>query len=174
RHTNGTFYGTTITGGTFGDGVIYSISEAGEYNVEINFFGFFDGGSPEAGLTEGADGMLYGTNSSGGNFNAGTLFQFNPQTEVVTIMHHFDSFSEGEIPKARLLLHSDSKLYGTTSSGLNGGGAIYRYSTESGMEVLHAFSIESDGMDCSGGLTEDEFGKLYGFCTYGGESNYGT
>ncbi len=174
KHSDGTLYGTTITGGAYSDGVLYSLTETGEYAVVTDFFGFFDGGSPEAGLTEGADGLLYGTNTSGGNFNAGTLFQFDPEINLITVMHHFDSFSEGETPKAKLLLHSDGLLYGTTSAGFNGGGSIYRYSTETGMEVLHGFTTDTDGMDCSGGLVEDEFGKVYGFCTYGGATNQGT
>ncbi len=174
KHSNGKLYGTTITGGLYSDGVLYSLSESGDYAVEMDFFGFFDGGSPEASLTEGVDGMLYGINTSGGNFNAGTLFQFDPEINVVTVMHHFDTYSEGEIPKGKLLLHSDNKFYGTTSAGLYGGGSIYRYSAETGMEVLHGFVIDTDGMDCSGGLVEDEFGKIYGFCTYGGANNKGT
>ena len=174
KHSNGKLYGTTVTGGMYGNGVLYSLSEAGDYTVEINFFGFFDGGSPEASLTEGITGMLYGTNSSGGNFNAGTLFQFNPATNAFMVMHHFNSSIEGQIPKSKLLLHSDGKFYATTSSGLAGGGAIYRYSPESGIEVLHEFSTGTDGMDCSGGLVEDEFGVVYGFCTFGGALNLGT
>lgn len=174
KHSNGKLYGTTITGGLYSDGTLYSLSETGDYTVESDFFGFFDGGSPEASLTEGADGMLYGTNTTGGNFNAGTLFQYDPVVNLITVMHHFDSSSEGETPKAKLLLHSDGKFYGTTSAGLNGGGSIYRYSTELGMEVLHVFNTGTDGMDCSGALVEDEFEKVYGFCSYGGAENKGT
>jgi len=173
-HSNGKIYGTTISGGDFGDGVLYSIDSEGNYEVLFSFFGFFDGASCESQLVETEDGMLYGLCSEGGSLNSGSLFQFNPETNTLSILHNFNSASDGSFPKGKLLLHSDGKLYGTTQQGINGGGSIFRYSEEDGFELLHAFQPSIEGSFASGGLTEGDSENLYGVCRQGGSNSFGT
>jgi len=174
RHSNGNLYGTTLTGGTFGDGVLYSIDTEGNYEVLVNFFSFFDGASCESQLVEAENGLLYGLCAEGGAFNDGSLFQFDPETNTLTVVHSFNSATNGAAPKDKLLLYSDGKLYGTTSAGLNGGGSIFRYSTDIGFELLHGFQPGTDGSTSSGELVEDESGSVYGVCSQGGSSGFGT
>ena len=174
KHSDGLIYGTTITGGDFGDGIVFSLSDEGDFNVLTSFFGFFDGGSPEGSLTIGSDDKLYGTNTQGGSFGVGSLFQIDPTANMVSALHFFDDGLEGGTPKGKLLLHSDGDLYGTTTTGVNGGGSIFRYNPFTGMELLHGFMPDNDGFECSGGLAEDELGSVYGFCNFGGLLNAGT
>ncbi len=80
-----------------------------------------DGGQPSSTLVAGAGGFLYGTTSGGGQFGVGTVYRTNAKG-VVTVLHSFDSAdrsdtAEGSAPVGRLLLASDGRLYGTTSSG---------------------------------------------------------
>jgi len=173
-HSNGNLYGTTLTGGTFGDGVLYSIDPEGNYEVLFNFFGFFDGASCESQLVETEDGLLYGICAGGGSFNNGSLFQFATETNTLTVVYSFNSATNGAAPKGKLLLHSDGKLYGTTSAGLNGGGSIFRYSTSEGFELLHGFQTASEGSSSNGELVEDEVGNVYGVCSQGGSNGFGT
>jgi uncharacterized repeat protein (TIGR03803 family) len=173
-HSNGNLYGTTLTGGTFGDGVLYSIDPEGNYEVLFNFFGFFDGASCESQLVETEDGKLYGLCAEGGSFNAGSLFQFDTETNTLTVVHNFNTISDGSVPKGKLLLHSDGKLYGTTREGVNGGGSIFRYSEADGFELLHAFNPGTEGFFANGGLVEDENGGVYGVCSQGGANSFGT
>ncbi len=174
KHSNGLIYGTTITGGEFTDGIVFSVSEAGDFNVLTSFFGFFEGGSPEGSLTIGADSNIYGTTTQGGSSGVGSLFQINPEESSVTALHFFSDGMEGGTPKGKLLLHSDGNLYGTTTTGVNGGGSIFRYNLTTGIELLHGFMPGSDGFECIGGLAEDEVGTVYGFCSSGGLLNSGT
>ena len=76
---NGTFYGVTAAGGQFNLGTIYQITPTGSEIVLHSFSGgTTDGSTPQAGLTLDADGMLYGTTSSGGMNGNGTVFAFTP------------------------------------------------------------------------------------------------
>lgn len=171
---DGTIYGTTIVGGMYSYGTFYSLSPEGDYSVLYDFFSPFDGGSPEASLTIGADGKIYGLTTEGGSYNAGSLFNYDPATNTLTVDYNFNPDTDGQGARGILLLHSDGSLYGTTTSDLNGGGAIFRYNPGTGMEVLHAFNPSSDGKYSAGGLSEDEQGHVIGFCSQGGNNNKGT
>jgi uncharacterized repeat protein (TIGR03803 family) len=71
----GTLYGTTATGGTFGNGTIFSIDPATTtFTTLYNFTGGDDGAAPGATLVH-IDGALYGTTNFGGVGNAGTIFR---------------------------------------------------------------------------------------------------
>jgi uncharacterized repeat protein (TIGR03803 family) len=173
-HSDGNLYGTTINGGNNGDGIIYRITQEGSFEKLHDLFGFFDGESPEAGLVEGTDGLLYGVTTEGGNFNGGTLFQYNPETFSFTVLHQFASSTHGSAPIGDLLLHSDGSFYGTTTENGPDEGTLFRYDQSTGFEVLHSFDPESDGFSTEGSLAEDEVGTVYGFCTQGGALNGGT
>jgi uncharacterized repeat protein (TIGR03803 family) len=73
--TDGNFYGTTATGGTNGEGTIFKISINGVLTTLYSFTGGEDGGRPNAGLVEGSDGGFYGTTSTGGRGQVGTVFR---------------------------------------------------------------------------------------------------
>ncbi len=171
---DGTIYGTTIAGGTYNYGTFYTLSPEGDYSILYDFFSPFDGGSPEASLTFGADGKIYGTTTEGGSYNAGSLFDYDPTTGTLTVDYNFNPDTDGEAVRAGLLLHSDGSLYGTTTTGLNGGGALFRYNSSTGMEVLHAFNPVVDGKYSAGGVSEDQQGHVIGFCNQGGNNNQGT
>ena len=77
---NGILYGTTKIGGKYDLGTVFSISMTGVEQV-LHSFGSSganpDGTSPIAGLTN-VNGTLYGTTSSGGKDNQGTVFSITP------------------------------------------------------------------------------------------------
>jgi uncharacterized repeat protein (TIGR03803 family) len=173
-HSDGNLYGTTINGGNNGDGIIYRITQEGSFEKLHDLFGFFDGESPEAGLIEGTDGLLYGLTSEGGNFNGGTLFQYNPEASSYIVIHQFETSTDGSSPIVTLLLHSDGSFYGTTTENGSGEGTLFRYNLSTGFEVLHSFDPFADGFLPAGSLAEDEVGIVYGFCSQGGGLNGGT
>ncbi|HEV3092541.1 MAG TPA: choice-of-anchor tandem repeat GloVer-containing protein [Candidatus Cybelea sp.] len=72
---NGTFYGTTNNGGVYSEGTIYSItpSASGSYAVIWAFGGSPGGAHPKSDLIV-VNGTLYGTTTSGGANNLGTVF----------------------------------------------------------------------------------------------------
>ncbi|MGA7246860.1 MAG: choice-of-anchor tandem repeat GloVer-containing protein, partial [Candidatus Cybelea sp.] len=68
----GTLYGTTVQGGAYGGGTVFSITTAGKEKV-LHSFGNGDGTAPYAGLIN-VNGTLYGTTQDGGAYNSGTIF----------------------------------------------------------------------------------------------------
>jgi uncharacterized repeat protein (TIGR03803 family) len=93
--TDGSFYGTTFAGGNQtstcsfnGCGTIFKITSAGEFTTLYSFCAETncpDGSAPQAPLTQGTDGNLYGsaaaggatTNCSDGSTGCGTLFRLS-------------------------------------------------------------------------------------------------
>jgi uncharacterized repeat protein (TIGR03803 family) len=69
---NGTFYGTTASGGTYDDGAVFSMTATGEEQVLYSFSGGADGATPVASLAN-VGGVLYGTTFGGAN-DGGTVF----------------------------------------------------------------------------------------------------
>jgi uncharacterized repeat protein (TIGR03803 family) len=57
---DGNFYGVTIQGGTYGFGVLFRITTAGQLTVLYNFTGGIDGRYPVFPPIEAIDGNLYG------------------------------------------------------------------------------------------------------------------
>jgi len=80
--TDGNLYGTTWLGGistrcSNGCGTIFRISTGGRF-ATVHAFTFTDGQIPYAGMIQASDGNLYGTTSSGGANDAGTVYGLNP------------------------------------------------------------------------------------------------
>jgi uncharacterized repeat protein (TIGR03803 family) len=78
--TDGNFYGTTLYGGVSGHGAVFKITAAGALTGLYTFCphsGCSDGSLPANGLIQAANGSFYGTTSSGGTLNYGTVFSIS-------------------------------------------------------------------------------------------------
>jgi len=80
--TNGLFYGMTYGGGTGYGGTIFQMDTNGNLTTLYSFsendsYVYADGNGPEDTLVQGTDGNFYGTTTSGGDYNKGTVFSFN-------------------------------------------------------------------------------------------------
>lgn len=113
---DGKFYGTNTGGGTFSQGVVYSVTTGGVYKVLHNFQSATDGTNSTAGLVQGSNKFLYGVTSAGGTNNYGTLFKINTTGTTFTVLHNFDKGS-GAVPFATPILHTSGKIYGVTQTG---------------------------------------------------------
>ncbi|MGA9965196.1 MAG: choice-of-anchor tandem repeat GloVer-containing protein [Terriglobales bacterium] len=76
----GNLYGTTAEGGSKGLGTVFKLeNKTWNETVLYNFLGGSNGDGPEAGVTLGPDGNLYGTSSSElSRFYGGTVFEVKP------------------------------------------------------------------------------------------------
>src|SRR5438105_5904763 len=151
-------YGTTVEGGRHGYGVVYCLQRDGSnYTVIHHFSGApTDGAQSVSALAEGANGILYGTTTSGGSGNAGTVFKLNKDGSAYSVLHHFGGGDDGANLQAAILAASDGKLYGATrQGGLYGSGTLFKLSPDgSGYDVFYHFSGPSDGADARGTLIE--------------------
>src|ERR1035438_312038 len=131
----GNLYGTTYQGGVREGGAVYKLSSVkegknkGEWKERViySFKGEADGSSPWAGVVLDAAGNIYGTTTSGGKDNGGTIFELLPQVGKGWYRkRRLWSFNgtDGYTPYGRLMLDDAGNLYGTTSSGGSSGGGV--------------------------------------------------
>lgn len=193
---DGNFYGTTLYGGSGGTGVVYRLTPEGAYtelhrfeSTDDNYINA-DGANPQAGVTFGADGNLYGTIARGGPGGTGAVYRLTlTDPPVYTVLHTFDATdfwnvnAGGATPFAALTLASDGRLYGSTSLGGRGGnGTLFRITPQGEITTLHEFNMytpssvssNSDGAQPQVRMVAGPDGHLYGITIYGGAHGWGT
>jgi uncharacterized repeat protein (TIGR03803 family) len=168
---NGTLYGTTRSGGSSGNGTVYSVSPSGAQKVLYRFHGGSDGSDPRSGLLD-VSGTLYGTTANGGPSNAGTVYSISTSGGE-KVLYSFKGGSDGANPVASLI-DVNGTLYGTTGHGGGSGcnsnlgcGTVFSVSTSGKETVLHKFAGGSDGAHAFTELL-DVNGVLYGTTAEGG------
>ncbi|MBV8343567.1 MAG: hypothetical protein JO190_01065 [Candidatus Eremiobacteraeota bacterium] len=190
---NGQFFGTTDGGGGFGNGTAFKISPSGTKNIIYNFQGYpADGIAPEAGLTAGPNGVLYGATLFGGGTGVcasgpgcGIVYELVPSGSgyAEKVIHAFSGGNDGAFPAGTLLLDQSGALYGTTLDGGGSQGCINppSYTTGCGTvfkltpagssfteSILYSFQGGNDGGTPRAGLIADGTGALYGTTEFGG------
>jgi uncharacterized repeat protein (TIGR03803 family) len=170
---DGSFYGTTSSGGAFGVGTAFQLRSDGTFAVVYSFTAANDGSYPFAGLIQGADGNFYGTASGGGAFGAGTVFQLTP-AGIFSVVYSFTGADDGGYPYAGVVQGADGNLYGTTYTGGNaGGGTVFQLTLAGILTVVHGFTGGTDGGYPYGGVIQGSDGNLYGTASQGGASGVG-
>src|SRR5579872_675393 len=150
---------------------------AQEYKVLHTFTGGVDGGTPLfVQLVGDSSGNLYGTTSSGGANNDGTIYRVAPGGEL-TVLYSFSGGNAGAVPVSGVIRDSTGNLYGTTESGgilcfggPNGCGIFYKLDASNNLSVLYSFlgsTNNNDGGFPQDSLLMDSKGNLYG-TTFGG------
>ena len=175
----GNLYGTTIEGGSNGQGVVYELSPAAGgwtqnilYNMAAQTSGYF----PYSGVTLDGAGTLYGTSSMGGAYNYGTVYQLTDSAAGWTenTVYSFQNNGDGSIPIGGLIVDQSGNLYGTTAA-VPGATVFELTPSNSGwtFKVLYTFSANPNQGPDDGpndGLLMDAAGNLYG--TAYGEGTY--
>lgn len=150
---NGIFYGTTLEGGLYGDGTIFSFNP--QMNTINSLFSFngADGKLPYniAGMTYN-NGILYGTTSGGGSGGGGTLFALNVANDTLSTLENFVYSGTGTVMNSSPI-YASGILYGTTNyGGAYNDGMIYSYNVNN-----NSFS---DVADFSGNTSHPDNGVL--------------
>jgi uncharacterized repeat protein (TIGR03803 family) len=179
----GILYGTAGFGGAFANGTVFAINANGTGFTNLHSFSSAEGIFPQAKLLL-AGSTLYGTAGAGGYGEAfGTVFAINTNGTGFTNLHSFTYDTDGNNPRAGLVL-SGSTLYGTTSQGgsssSQGSGSIFAINTDgSGFTNLHRFTtLSSSGINSDGAGPEADLilsgNVLYGTARNGGMEGSGT
>jgi uncharacterized repeat protein (TIGR03803 family) len=121
---DGCLYGTTLSGGAFGDGSVFKLTTNGDFTL-LASFDSTNGANPGGGLTEVANGILYGTTQHGGQHfygafsdSEGTFFQITTNGNL-SVLFSFGANSPSEpelpfIPVSTLVKASDGNYYATS------------------------------------------------------------
>ena len=161
--------------GTLGGewGALVRMGPSGE-TVILHLFGFGDGAFPVGSLVQGRDGLLYGVAASGGDSGKGTLYRLSPDGSTFAVLHHFSGGEDGGTPQAGLVVDAKGNVYGTASTGGEGGrGVVFRLVPGGGLRVLHAFG----GLDGEGPrslVIAGSDGAIVGVTRAGGDFGQGT
>jgi uncharacterized repeat protein (TIGR03803 family) len=177
---SGFLYGTASSGGPSDSGAVFKLKTDGtSFSIIHDFHDTSSEGlAPIAGLLLDGSGFLYGTATSGGSGQWGTVFKLKTDGSGYAVLHSFPSAkSDGKNPNSSLVEDSAGFLYGTT---LHGGpsdlGTVYKVKTDGTVfAVLHPFvGGMTDGASPYAPLVLDASGFLYGTTNQGGTSNEGT
>jgi uncharacterized repeat protein (TIGR03803 family) len=130
-------------------------------------------------LIQASDGNFYGTTVYGGANGYGTFFSLS-QTGVHTILYNFcahTNCSDGAYPEW-LTQGADGNFYGETfGGGANGGGTVFKLTSNGVLTTLHAFCSQpscTDGDQPQSALVQAKDGNFYGTTITGGKNGVGT
>ena len=167
----GNLYGTTQIGGMNGFGSVFQLAAAGSSWSQSTVYSFqngSDGANPAGGLIFDSSGNLYGTTTSKGQGQGGTVFELTPRQNgawAFTVLYAFAGQS-GNGPQSSLTMDATGNLFGTTyKDGAYGSGSVFKLtSSNDGWTYtdLHDFTSGSDGAQPAGSLVLDAGGNLYG------------
>lgn len=192
QSSDGTFYGTAVTGGPFnpacstnlsGCGLLFKLTPSGAFTVLYTFIGSTADHNatpiyPYGALLQASDGNFYGTTSEGP-----AVFRMTPSGAVT-----FLTFLGGG-SYSKLVQGPDGNLYGTTALGGPGtcsadrsavclvqpgtGGTVFKVTLSGALNTLHTFSGGADGSKPYGGIILGSDGSFYGTTQTGG-AGFGT
>ncbi len=179
QDTDGSFYGTTVNGGTNGVGTIFKMTPAGLLTTLVEFTGIGganNGSFPRQCLVKGSDGNFYGTTTHGGVNNHGTVFKMTPAGVLTTLVEFTfnGGTNKGSRPYARLVQDSGGNFYGTTErGGANSIGTVFKITTNGTAEGTMLTTLveftgivgERKGAYPHAALVRDSDGAFYGTAT---------
>jgi uncharacterized repeat protein (TIGR03803 family) len=155
-------YGTTVMGGTGGNGTVFRVDTTGKETVLYSF----RKGNPAGNVVLDAAGNLYSTTNVGGLYGKGSVFKLDRSGKETDLYSFVGGHFDGEYPTAGLFLDKSGNLYGTTYYGGNYGvGIVFELTRHGGYSVLHNFDngyLQDDGEYPYAGLIRDAAGNLYG------------
>jgi uncharacterized repeat protein (TIGR03803 family) len=177
---DGAFYAHS-GGGRHNLGTIFKMHPNGQVRVIHNFRYHGRDGSPyEQPMTEGPDGLLYGTGrGSRGEYKHGFIFRIDKEGRQYEIVYDFSEQSRrlnGRDP-GLLALGRDGAFYGITSYGNDDrvGGTIFRFTVDGSLTTLYQFEYHDRvGAPPGGRLLETDDGVFVGTTAGGGELNAGS
>jgi uncharacterized repeat protein (TIGR03803 family) len=179
----GDLFGTTPQGGANNDGTVFEIAKtAGGYAstpAVLTNFNATDGAGPYSGLIADGAGDLFGTTTSGGANNNGTVFEIaktaGGYASAPIALVSFN-FTDGAAPRGGLIADAAGNLFGTTTGGgTHSAGTVFEIAKTAGGYASAPITLVSfnttDGSSPFAGLIADAAGNLFG-TTDGGGSNF--
>ncbi len=164
---SGNLYGTTVYGD---NGVVFELTPSGSGWTESVLYRFTDpsdGANPDAGLILDCCGNLYGTTSTDGEYDAGTVYQLSPSNGGwnFAVLASVPTLA-GSGSVAKLAMDGNGNLYGTAWSGL-----VFKLAPSGNNWILTQLGSGALGMSSS--VVVDSNGTIYGTDGYGGDHNEG-
>jgi uncharacterized repeat protein (TIGR03803 family) len=165
---DGSFYGTTAAGGSYGLGTVFKAATNGVVSTLCSF-ALTNGGPVGSHLTLGHDGNFYGASVGDSSFD-GSVFRVTTNGLLTTLASF--AGTNGTYPFAGLTLGSDGNFYGTTySGGKSNYGTAFQVTTNGELTTLISF-VGTNGF-YPGELSLGTDGNFYGTTSSGGAASGG-
>jgi uncharacterized repeat protein (TIGR03803 family) len=170
---NGNLFGTTYSGGTNSDGIIFEVARGSSTITTLASFSNIGPGG-NVSLIEDSGGNLFGTTSRGGANGDGTVFELAQGSSTITTLASFNG-TNGAVPLSGLIQDSSGNLFGTTKmGGTDNFGTVFELAHGSStITTLDNFDA-TNGAYPEGSLIEDSSGNLFGTTATGGQGDDGT
>ena len=187
---DGFLYGATLTGKTTSgtgpsSGTIFKVSKTGVFATAVNFVrstttqppetssnGY--GAFPSGDLAIGTDGIIYGTTTSGGTNDQGTIWSLNPTTGAFATVLQFGAIGANApvATYAGLVRGAGNVFYGLGyDGGASNGGCVFSFEPGVGYQLrasLTGVLAPNYGNRPTATLSLGADGKLYGTTSRGG------
>mgnify|MGYP002401987095 CR=1 FL=1 len=162
--------------------VVAAITMSAQTFTTLVDFDQTNGGQPAAALVQGLDGNLYGTTSSGGANNGGTVFRMTPEGKLTTVYSFCSkaNCTDGSDP-GQILLGNDGNFYGFTITGganclelsNSGCGTIFKITPAGTFSTIYSFCALTNCADgwAPNALIQGPDGNFYGITRLGGPYN---
>jgi uncharacterized repeat protein (TIGR03803 family) len=187
--TDGDFYASAESGGTFGQGTLFKITSTGALTTSYNFgtckYPCKEGAFPKTPPVEGTDGNFYGTTfDTNDGINDGVVYKLTSAGKFSTIYAFPFGTTTGYNPQAPLIQGTDGNLYGTTASGgittsstcwgsSSSCGTVFKINTTgTKLTTLYKFD-QTHGAGPLSPVIQGTDGNFYGTTSAGGTSGLG-
>jgi uncharacterized repeat protein (TIGR03803 family) len=156
---NGKIYGLTQSGGTHNQGALFVVDNDGANFARLfDFDGANTGGTTLCKLTEGTDGLLYGTANGGGANALGTVFKISKNGTGFQKLADLNASASRPV-FGPLAEGQPGKFFGMTSTGGPGeGGAVFSITSAGAFSVVKDFPQEES---LPHSLVADPTGEFY-------------
>jgi uncharacterized repeat protein (TIGR03803 family) len=171
----GNLYGVTEEGGSADGGILYKLSKTGKLTILHSFTGGTTDGCNVLGTPfRDAAGNFYGTTSSCGTDNLGTVWKVNKYGKEKVLHSFAGGTSDGEYPLAGVIMDAEGNLWGNTETGgATKFGTVYKISKSGHYTLVHSFD-GTDGKYPYGSFAQNAKGTIFGSALNGGTIGYGT
>jgi uncharacterized repeat protein (TIGR03803 family) len=141
------------------------------FTDKLTFLMAENGVLPVGHLIAAENKKIYGMTGSGGKYNRGLLFEWNPASGAYSKKYDFEGSDSGGSPGGSLVQTSNGKLYGMAHDGGEyGKGVLFEWDPVTG---VYTKKVDFNGGDMggypNGTLIQAQNGKLYGMTPSGGE-----
>jgi uncharacterized repeat protein (TIGR03803 family) len=159
----GNFYGVTFGGGDNDAGAVFELLANGSEKIIYSFGPGLGGMAPYLSyvILDG-DGNLYGTASTGGEYDGGVVYELTPAGSEY-VLYSFPGGTDGGSPYSGLVMDTAGNLYGITHvGGTSGNGYVFELSLSNGSWSEQVIYNIASGDSIVAGLAMDADGNLFG------------